>query len=384
MRILIVFADMIRPNRLSTFNNSLKTQNPFEKTLVDLGGTIYKNCFTEGPDTPRALATIASGLPPYLNGCNTRVKWPKFFLKKELKTIFDLFIDKNYKLSFFSNPNERETGMFPEHIYKMNIHNTDFDLKNFLSKTKLEEKHLMFISLPDFHWSFDDNGYTKFGEKKAYSEINKSFSLIFENFKKDDFDHIFIFSDHGFKFNYQIRSEKKYLLMDEDRTNVLMVHRKKGESSLKINEKLCSLNQVYPTINSILNNQNSSLSLINGKSKDYIVIEDHLDFAPSINQNIELWSIVFPKQIYIRTLNSGYILERENRKITKNTNDSFDKILKKESTFSKYYDEYEKVNRYNKYILKQTNFMHGGRRLKQSKVLIWINSIYDLLNAKLK
>ena len=100
--------------------------------------------------------------------------------------------------------------MFPNHITDMDIHNHDFDLKSYLNNIKLTENHLLFISLPDFHWSFDDNGYTTYGESKAYHDINKSFVTVFEQYDKDDFDHI-SFSDHGFKFNHEIRCQKNYV-----------------------------------------------------------------------------------------------------------------------------------------------------------------------------
>ena len=82
MRILVIFSDMLRPNRLSTFNSSLIKQTKIDHFLKNLGGTAYTNCFTEGPDTPRGLASFATGLSPYLNGCDSRLKWPRFFLKK--------------------------------------------------------------------------------------------------------------------------------------------------------------------------------------------------------------------------------------------------------------------------------------------------------------
>ena len=75
MKILTIFADMIRPNRLSTFNDCLKEDTPIDTKLKMLGGTVYTNCFTPGPDTPRSTATFLTGVDPYLNGCNTRLKW---------------------------------------------------------------------------------------------------------------------------------------------------------------------------------------------------------------------------------------------------------------------------------------------------------------------
>jgi len=92
---------MIRPNRLATFNSQIKGDNPLDVSLKELGGTYFKNCFSPGPDTPRGIATFTSGKIPYLNGCDTRVKWPRYFLDGNLKTIYDFFIENNYKMTFF-------------------------------------------------------------------------------------------------------------------------------------------------------------------------------------------------------------------------------------------------------------------------------------------
>ncbi len=375
---------MIRPNRLSTFNNKIKRDTPFDKSLLKLGGTFYNNCFSEGPDTPRGLATFATGKPPFVNGCNTRLKWPRYFLDKDLRTVYDLFIDKNYKLSFFSNPNERETGMFPERINKMNIHNNDFNLDGYLKNLELSNNHLLFISLPDFHWSFDDHGYTKYGEHKAYFDINKSFDIIFNNFNKDDFDHIFVFSEHGFKFNYEVKQQKKYLLLNEDRTNILMIHRKKGEEKIKYSHQLCSLGQMFYNIDNILNNESFEQSVFSKKGKEYIVIEDHLDFTPTVNQSLGLWSIVMQESIYIRDLENGYLIDRDSKKIISKIDEKYDQVLKNESSFSKYYQEHNKINIYREFILKQTKYMHGGKRKKVSKIIIWVHSLIDFIFSNIR
>ena len=382
MRVLIVFIDMIRPNRLSIFNQNIENSAPLDISLKKIGGTFYRNCFSQGPDTPRGLASFATGKIPFENGCTTRVKWPRYFLRKELKTIYDLFIEKNYKMTFFSNPNERETGMFPEHITNMNIHNKDYDLDKYLKNTKLEDNHFMFIGLPDYHWSFDDNGYTTYGEKKAYQDTAKSFDVIFDNFNKDDFDHTFVFSDHGFKFIHESKTQPKYMLLNEDRTNILMIHRIKGdEDKVDFSNKLCAITDVYSTIDEILNDNKSKNSLFSDSEKEYVIIEDHLDFAPSVNQNIGLWALAMKENIYVRTLDNGYLIDRINN-VEEIVIDKYDDILKKESSFGVYFDEYEKVYRYREFIFKQTSYMYGGERKKISKVYNYINILKDMLLRK--
>jgi len=365
MKVLFIFIDMIRPNRLSIFNNKIKFDTPLDESLRKIGGTCFTNCFSQGPDTPRGMATFASGIVPSKNGCDSRVKWPKYFLKNELETIYDLFIKKDYKLSIFSNPNERDLGLFPDNISNLKVHNRDLDLDKFLSNIKLAKDHFIFISLPDFHWSLDDNSYTSYGEKKAYKDVKKSFDLIFRNFDKDEFDHTFVFSDHGFKFIHEVRNEPKYLLLNEDRTNILMVHRKKGEENVFLNNKLCSIADIFPTLKEILaKDVTEGMSLMSQNERDYVVIEDHLDFLPDVNQNLGIWAIVKRNFIYLRTLESGYILDRNTRKIKIVVDHMFDNILERESQFKQYTKEYKQLSEYKNILSNYSTYMHGGKRKK--------------------
>ena len=379
MKVLMIFLDMIRPNRLSTFNKNIKIDTPLDISLQNIGGTFYSNCFTTAPDTPRGMASFATGQVPNLNGCNTRVKWPRYFLNKEQKTIYDLFLEQNYKISMFSNPNERQTGLFPEHVSLMDIHNHDYDLNKYLSNIKLENDHLVFVSLPDFHWSFGDNGYSTYGEKIAYKDISQSFEMIFDNFDKDEFDHIFIFSDHGFKFRSELFYSPKYMLLNDDRTKILLIHREKGRSTnFNINDKLCAITDIYPTVDYILNGKKTETSLLNDSERGYVLIEDHLEFAPAVNQNIGIWALVTNELIYVRTLKDGHILYRGGD-ANEEINPNYDEILKKETSFGFYLNEYNKIFSYRELLFKQTNFMHGGERKKIPTVYNYINILRDLI-----
>ena len=92
MKILILFVDMLRPNRFGIYNEQIK-ENLIDDFVKNLGGDLYQNCFSPAPDTPRSMACFYSGQTPINNKCDTRVKWPGKFLKKEEPNIFDPFID---------------------------------------------------------------------------------------------------------------------------------------------------------------------------------------------------------------------------------------------------------------------------------------------------
>jgi hypothetical protein len=110
MKVLTIFIYMIRANRLSTFNEKVINDTPIDFAFKELGGTVYSNCFTPGPDTPRGISSYYSGKNPYFNGCNVRLKWPQFFLRDEFNTVFDLFLEKDYDMHIFSSMNEKKNG----------------------------------------------------------------------------------------------------------------------------------------------------------------------------------------------------------------------------------------------------------------------------------
>lgn len=385
MKILVIFIDMIRPNRLSTFNDQVDKDTLLDKAFKDLGGTVYTNCFTPGPDTPRGLSSFFTGIEPYLNGCNTRLKWPQHFLKEGLSTIFDIFIRNDFSITCFSSPAERENGLFPENIEKQNIHNMDYDLGNYLSSVKLKKNHMLFIGIPDYHWAFDDFGYTTNGEKKAYHVVKSVYDKVFESFNRDDFDHIFVFSDHGFKFNLERKLEPQGYLVNEDRTNCLLIHRTKYQNELIKNNRMCSLCDLYPTFEDILDSgDQGGYSLLGNEERDFVVVEDHLDFMPTVNQNLQIWAVIKKDFIYIRTLESGFVLCRETGKRKKGMISEFDNILKENSSFRTYLDEYDKIFNYKKNILSKNMYMNGKQRKPANKINRFFSYFIDFIKFSLQ
>ena len=70
MKILFLFCDMLRANKLKIINTDIKRFTSLDKWLLKFGGTIYKKCYTPAPDTPRSLACLYSGRYPIRNGCS--------------------------------------------------------------------------------------------------------------------------------------------------------------------------------------------------------------------------------------------------------------------------------------------------------------------------
>lgn len=382
MKVMTLFIDMIRPNRLSIFNDKIKVDTQLDISFKNLGGTVFNNCYTPGPDSPRGISTFLTGLDPYENGCNTRLKWPQFFLKENQKTVFDIFLEKNYKISSFSSPQERANGLFPDHIASLDIHNKNNDLEDYLSTLELEEDHFLFISIPDFHLAFDDFGYNKKGEKDAYSICQSIYDIVFSKFDKNDFDHIFIFSDHGFKFSLERKLEPLEHLINEDRSNVILIHREKYQDALNNNTKLCSLADFFDTYQDILGiKSKTNKSFLSNYEREYIIIEDHLNFEPMINQNIEIWGVVNKKEFYVRTLNKAFLFKKDTHLKVEGIVDYYEDILLRESSFGVYFDEFKKIFMYKKNILHKSVYSNGQKRKSRSRLIILFYSLLDYLKS---
>ncbi len=380
MRILTLFIDMIRPSRLSSFNEKVTVDTPLDTVFKEMGGTFYPNCFTPGPDTPRGISSYLTGVNPYQNGCSTRLKWPQYFLNKKLLTVFDLFLEKDYAIQCFSSPAERNTGLFPQHIADMDIHNEDYDMGKYLSNIELKKDHFLFVSIPDYHWAFDDYGYSEHGEKEAYKVTKSACDIVFESLNKDDFDHIFVFSDHGFKFSSEKALQPKEYMLDANRANCLLIHREKNQQEIVKDKRLCSLTDLYASYQDILEaDTGKGFSVLSENERTHVVLEDHVDFAPAINQNIDLWGLVTKEVTYIRTLTGAMLIDRESNVINREVNDGHDAVLKECSSFGVYIDEYEKVFRYKDNILSKSVYMNGVTRKTKSSLYKYFYIVIDTI-----
>ena len=228
----------------------------------------------------------------------------------------------------------------------------DTIFRPFLKNISLEEKHFIFMCLPQFHWTLDAYGASKNGERQAYKDLSTALDCVFDLLDKDDFDHIFVFSDHGFKFTYEVRSQPKWMLLNDDRTNTVLIHRQKYMHEILKNNKICSLEDLYPTFKALLNGEKPSVNFLKTNGRENIVIEDHINFLPEINQNIELWSVIDSKKIYIRTY-IRHTIFRQTGDIVEGSSEVYDDILEKKTSYKKYKDEYLNTFIYRSNLLKK-------------------------------
>ena len=66
MKVLSVFIDMLGADYIHTLNPNI-AETSFDKLLKQMGGTIYSNCYTPTPDTPRSSdASLTVILSPFI------------------------------------------------------------------------------------------------------------------------------------------------------------------------------------------------------------------------------------------------------------------------------------------------------------------------------
>ena len=292
MKILVLFLDMLRANLLKICNENILIEGPIENILKKIGGTVFTNCYTPAPDTPRGLACFYTGLYPKTNGCTTRIQWPKYYLNSKCETIFDMLeskkyqsivkvIESEYNVGFFPEKNEKKIKVcFDWNIYFNSIQNVINRNVNLFS----------FIDFSDYHMALDDFGGTPAGDYHGQLHLSKSLDLFFEKLNADIFDVIIIFSDHGCKLNNEIKNKPKIFLLNDDRAKIYMQIRFKNEKETVINSNLQSIMGVFPFLAKELKykikNKIDGLDIMT-KSMVHVILEDHSSFEPAINNIIK-------------------------------------------------------------------------------------------------
>lgn len=326
MRILSIMCDMFRPDVLKRDN---EYSRKFLEYLNSIGGHMYTNCFTNGPDTGRSMGCYWSGKIPKENGCDRRAHYPKFYLNQ--RSFLDELSECGYEFHFFTNPNEKVLGILPERYEKLGHHNKDLNLDKFLKGISLANNMYVHFALTDMHWALDDFGANSEGVNYGLRVLCDSIGKIMNTLDYRLFDFVLIFSDHGFKYDYEFASQEKYLFLNKDRSNVLMFAHRKNDTEFSYEDKLCSLIDVYPTIMELMGKECKlkGISLYSKSEHDCIVAEDHLDFKPVVNQTIMIWAIIYKRGIIFRTTDK---VIRENSSLDDISDQDVEDILKANAT----------------------------------------------------
>lgn len=364
---------MARVNLLNIYNASNK-ETSIDSFLRKVGGTSYTNCYTPAPDTPRSLACMQTGLYPFKNGCDSRIKWPKFFLN-DVGTFFDVLNSKGFQQIFYMTREHYNTGPF-NHEYGSVFHDYDDFLDSVKTSIDSDNDLFAYISLQDYHWAIDDYGGTKEGVKKGQDKLVDFTEIFFQDVDIDIFDYTLIFSDHGHKTNSEILNFNSLELLNDDRSKILMHIRKKFEVNNSVNRKLCSILDVPNTVRDMLGlkftvESGDGISLFSKKYHNSLVLEDHLSFDVSPNQSIEQWSYVSKDEVYITNIkDSVYLVNGDICDISKEKELNFIKnIAIKSPQLLDYKKKIKVLNFYKALKVKSDKYSDGSVRDEGGSIL---------------
>lgn len=348
MKIICIFCDMLKSDKISLINNSIK-KGRLEIELEKLGGTIYTNSFSPTPDTGRALASFFTGKNSKNNNCNYQYKFPKYFLKDKEFTLKNLLENNNYTYDFLSHGMNVVLGAFPSEI--KNIikfgNNRKIMLKKEIRKIKNKvennDNYFIFIGLEDYHLASDNYGLNEKTSEIAKNKLADSIKYLFEKIDKDKFDYIFIFSDHGHKEKIEKTERGKLLLLGPDRTRIFLQIRKKYEKEIVFNENIKSIVDFLPTFFNIfkLNYQEYNLDgedIFCDKEDRIISLEGNDNFFDPYSE-ITLWGALNKEYIYLTDKKNEIILKNNINKniiINQISKEDKEKFIKKisEETFA--------------------------------------------------
>lgn len=359
MKVLVVFIDMTRVDHLSLFNNKLD-DTPIDRFLKGLGGVLYTKCYSPSPDTPRSLACMQTGLYPYHNGCDTRIKWPKFFVKDEITTIWDHAVSLGYRVNLCCNKHEVDTGFF-KYIPDDNIHEY-YDPESFVKEGDFCDNSLSFIGIPDVHEAVNDWGATDSALRRGYAIVGNYFQRYLTSHFIEQFNYVFFFSDHGLAMESErIKYKSKLDLLDDGRNNLLMFCHKKGTKGIITDNRLSTIMDLYASIEEIIGGKDfrHGISFFCDKKRKMLHIEDHSDFSVRPDIMISLW----------RVLSDTFDVRTDTRTKIEVTGNNLDmsvieSYLNEYSPMYSYLKKSNKILDYYQEINKpQLNYFEGSKRL---------------------
>lgn len=282
---------MVRLDHLNIYNGQVK-ETPLDVKLKELGGTLYTKCYTPAPDTPRSLACMQTGLLPYFNGCDTRIKWPRYFIKDDVQTLWDIAANKNYHVNLCARQHYIDTGMFRFDKHpNIKLYNT-FD--SFVKGANISGDTLSYVGTPDIHLAVDDLGGTEKALKEGFQKVAKMFEIHLTKEVVSNYDYVFVFSDHGLQMETERRKLRSKLdLLNDGRTRLLMFMHRKDDRGIKKDNRLASMTDLFSTVSNLMGvKQGEGYSLTEVPMRTITHIEDHVNFTVSPEVMIKQWRVI--------------------------------------------------------------------------------------------
>jgi hypothetical protein len=287
---------MLNTNELNIFNTSKTTSN-LEKEILKSNPTIYTNTFAQGADTSRSLSNFWTGINLASNGVYHTGDFPYIHITKE--NFLKLLYNNGFKINIYTS----EYKLFslpPDYKDFSNSSSENFELflDDALKAIDTNDKTLTYIDIHDYHWAIDDYGASQkgitAGLNEAYLTLNKVNNLIGQ---KTDLK--IIFSDHGHLFNNQIKSKKEITkhIFDNSKIRNLLSVSFSNSNETKINTRLTTLMDIFPSIIDYLNldydtSKLNGLSIFSNKNHSFIFSENSFSLDRKKINSIDGWKVI--------------------------------------------------------------------------------------------
>ncbi len=381
MKVLVIFFDMFK-GKLANENSNDK----FNKFLKNIGGTIYKKAYTPACETYRSMECFQTGKDIHqilLKERGLEIPESKVNIKNILK-------EQNYRTSVIGDVFNLKTGVYngiSDSLQEINYQNNPIkEIEEYLKKEYSQKKILNFIGLELAH-EIRDNFGGEIADNIILEKSGKFLQECFKDISLDNYDYVFIFSDHGYKKSLNNSID----MIDDDRSNILLFMRKKYEKKLRIDNKLRGIFDIYATLNEILKLNIKDIkgkSLLSTSGHDYIVIEDYKNWKKNKVGYItshDVWGIREEKSFYMTDLeNEAYFIEDNEKgykieKINIKQREIYFNILEKETIgFNSKRNSFEmeriieKIEKNNRYIdgeKKSNKYLNTFKYIKEKGII---------------
>lgn len=299
MKVLFLFCDMLRAERFSSFNDNIKQKSDLDLYFEEFGGTIYKNAFSHIPRTGTSMGMLFSGLLPKNNGCDHYLKYPDTFLHNSIENIDTILKRNSFETFYQTDVRGKAWGVIPSDFENVNI--VDYkDNKHIdaikLFKYKLKNENVFgFFSFDDYHTAYDDHGMSKEAKNIGEKHVISSLKMFFNEIDKNEFDYIYIFSDHGNKDSWGDWDKlvnNRLNILDNDRSQIVLFVHKKGDDKLLINDSPKEIIDLLPSLCENIGDKNDykfdGVSIFKNDDRRVITFEDTI--AVSETERFTIWA----------------------------------------------------------------------------------------------
>ena len=303
---------MLRSNLL--FSDSRRKNDELEHLLSIIGGTVFTNCITPAPDTPRSTGVFFTGKLPKENGMKSRSQWPGPTVPSSSETVFSQALKNGVRLKIVDESMSHIGLFFPKEIaHKSEYFRSLDELPQSNCASDRESIEIIFIVSMSYHGVVG----VRHGHKSAHRSGARLIASELKNVKErlglGLGDHLILFSDHGCKLSGDPYGD--FDLLSRDRSQVTFFSTDFTSESLHFDNRLLSMLDIHYSIKGFIadrlsaeNNQNTSLKDFVGDGRAIVHVEDHETYNTKIGDPVRKWGVYTKDFEYFETLKLGHEL----------------------------------------------------------------------------